>query len=207
MLILASASKARHQLLENVGISHRVIASDVDEDTFKESDPLTLVESLSIAKAQSVATKIITKYKDQYFHFENLALLACDSVFEFEGEIFGKPRNTQEAIYRLLRMSSKSGYIHTGHCFLFRPNFKEDNYKKEFRGMLKKVVTTKVSFSKMTLDDIRLYVSTGEPLQCAGGFALEGKGAVFIKSLDGCYSNVIGISLPWLKTAFFEAKI
>ena len=127
------------------------------------------------------------------------------SVFVFEGEVFGKPQNKQQAIERWLRMSSNSGFLITGHAMLFEPSLSfAEREVLPLEGLISKVVTTKIEFSELTLAEIQDYVSTGEPFECAGGFALEGKGGMFIDRLEGCYSNVIGLSLPWLRKTLKE---
>ena len=204
VLILASASSARHSLLEQAGISHRSIVSGVDEEEFEYSSASNLVKSLSLSKAKSVQLKLC-KEELNCFSQEINSIIGCDSVFVFEGEIFGKPRDERQAIDRWKRMSSKSGVLMTGHAFLYRPLLSAGNRDIFFNGLINEVITTRVEFSELTSEEIINYVSTGEPLQCAGGFALEGKGAMLINKIDGCYSNVIGLSLPWLRKAFSKA--
>ena len=116
-------------------------------------------------------------------------------------------KNHQEAFNRWKMMSGESGTLHTGHCLIYSKTIRSNPSTLPFDEMIKGVVSTKINFTKLTNSEISNYVKTNEPMNCAGGFALEGKGALFIDSIEGCYSNVIGISLPWLKTAFFEAKI
>ena len=199
MLILASASKARAGLLNQVGIPHRVMISGVNEEAFTNPDHIELVLSLAHAKAERVSNSLKESFLD---HFENTnesyPILGCDSVFEFQGEIFGKPRNLKEAFYRLQKMSSKSGWIHTGHALLYKKSLLEKKNQFESEEKILKVISTRIYFSEFTSDQILEYVNTGEPMKSAGGFAIEGKGASLIKGIDGCFSNVIGLSLPWL---------
>ena len=207
MLMLASASRARHYLLDQVGISHCVMNSGVNEAGFEHFDPSTLVKSLSLAKARAVAAKLLNQGLDNSLDQEIKAVLGCDSVFVFQNEIFGKPRDSQQAIDRWERMSLNSGFLMTGHSLLFRSCALEGKRALIFNGLLQDVITTRVEFTALTRVDIENYVSTGEPFQCAGGFALEGKGGMFISKIDGCYSNVIGLSLPWLRNAFQKAGL
>ncbi|ABX09166.1 nucleoside triphosphate pyrophosphatase [Prochlorococcus marinus] len=200
-LILASASKARSNLLDQVNISHEVIVSDVDESKFCSSHPKVLALSLAIAKAKSVASKVSKKYQTQNTSDNFFLVLGCDSLFEFDGEIYGKPNTLQDAINRWQKMSSNSGILHTGHCLIFHEPLIERSGSKGFQGLIKEVVSTKINFAKVSDQEIKDYVDSNEPMECAGGFAIEGKGALFINSIDGCYSNVIGLSLPWLNNA------
>lgn len=205
MLILASASKARSYLLKKANISHHVIISDVDEDKFSEENIFKLVDTLSCAKAKSVAQKILNTKKNN-FEQKISAVLACDSMFEFEGDYFGKPATAEEAFKRWTRMSSSSGYLHTGHCLLVR-QFSKSHLDNEFNKIYKEVISTKIHFSEMNKKDICDYIDTQEPMKCAGGFALEGIGAMFIKKIEGCYSNVIGLSLPWLRNTLKDINL
>ncbi len=200
LLILASASKARQRLLNQVQIPHQVVVSGLNEESIGHSNPQILVQLLAEAKAEAVFQKISSDN-----HFSDLsaekvtAVLGCDSLFEFEGEVFGKPSNEKEAISRWHRMQSNFGILHTGHALavsLSDSNCLGHNSQKR---LIKETISTKVFFSKMTTQEIEHYVSSGEPMNCAGGFAIEGAGGIFIASIEGCFSNVIGLSLPWLR--------
>ena len=101
-----------------------------------------------------------------------------------------KPADAKEAIDRWQRMAGGSGELLTGHCLV-----------ADGQGATMACVSTVVQFAALRLGEIEAYVASGEPLNCAGGFALEGRGGLLIRGLNGCYSNVIGLSLPWLRTA------
>ncbi len=201
MLVLASASKARHKLLEEAMIPHIVIVSNFDENSVKETNPKKLVEYLSHAKASEVASNQLKAISHSKEIIKENIILGCDSVFEFEGQAFGKPRNPKEAIQRLRALSSKSGYLHTGHTLIINNNEKQKNLI--IRSIVK---STYIEFCKLENNEIQQYVESGEPLQCAGCFTLEGKGAKFIKSINGCFTNVLGLSIPWLKENLLEIK-
>ena len=183
-LLLASASPARRRLLELAAIPHRVQVSGVDEEAITDPSPAQLVQKLAQAKAAAVAERLSTSEKPAW------GVLGCDSVLEFEGHIFGKPANAGEAITRWQCMAGRSGFLHTGHCLLAKQQHLA-------------TVTTTVHFAPLTQAEIEAYVATGEPLQCAGGFALEGRGGLVVEKLEGCYSNVIGLSLPLLRRWLF----
>jgi len=196
MFVLASASKARQKLLDQIALRHKVIVSDFDETQLQEPDPILKVKLLAKGKADSALKKLI---EENHALNTYQALLGCDSLFEFKGEIFEKPINKEQLISRLQRMSGKSGLLHTGHYLISLQNIKS-NIKtilpnKCFEG----VVSTKIEFMNLSNFEINKYASTSEPYNCAGGFAIEGNGGLFIKKIDGCFSNVIGLSLPWLK--------
>lgn len=197
MFVLASASKARQKLLDQIALRYKVIVSDFDETKLQESDPILKVKSLAKGKAESALKKLINDNK-ALTTFQ--ALLGCDSLFEFEGEIFEKPTNQEQLISRWQRMSGKSGLLHTGHCLVSLDNFKSDMKSISLTKCCEGVVSTKIEFMCLSNIEIANYASTSEPYNCAGGFAIEGFGGLFIKRIDGCFSNVIGLSLPWLKT-------
>ena len=198
MLILASSSKSRKELLKNADIKFFQLASTFDESTIKEKNIINLASELSYSKAKNTLEKI--KSSNEKFKLDNTSLevLGCDSIFEFKGKAFGKPLNNQEAYERWLLMSSNSGYLHTGHTILFcevTNNMKEIICKKKVR----EVISSKITFAKLEKNEIKNYVNSNEPLNCAGGFALEGRGGKYIEKIDGCFSNVMGLSLPWLR--------
>ena len=184
MLLLASASPARRRLLEQAGVPHRVRVSGVDEAQIHHADPAELVKLLAQAKAEAVAQAL-----DPVGDAEITAVLGCDSVLSFEGQVFGKPTGRGEAIERWQRMAGCCGSLLTGHCLMRRG-----------QADVLACVETVVRFAPLNQAEIEAYVASGEPLQCAGGFALEGRGGLCIDGLEGCYSNVIGLSLPWLRT-------
>ena len=196
MFVLASASKARQKLLDQIALRHKVIVSDFDETQLQEPDPILKVNLLAKGKAESALKKLI-----QENHSLNTyqALLGCDSLFEFKGEIFEKPINKEQLISRWKRMSGQSGFLHTGHYLISLDSSKSDMESISQNNSSEGVVSTKIEFMNLSNFEINKYASTSEPYNCAGGFAIEGNGGLFIKKIDGCFSNVVGLSLPWLK--------
>ncbi len=190
VLMLASASPARRRLLEQAGIAHRVSVSGVDEETIRHRDPQQLVQLLARAKADAVLERLSDHDQDI------TAVIGCDSLFVFSGEIFGKPLHEAQALQRWQQMAGNSGLLLTGHALLRGPSGLES-----MPPVQEASIGTVVHFSSLSQEEIQAYVSSGEPLNCAGGFALEGRGGLYIKALEGCYSNVIGLSLPWLRRA------
>jgi septum formation protein len=185
MLVLASASPARRRLLEQAALAHRVRISGVDEEAFQDPDPRTLVQRLAAAKAGAV---FVAEEEAVAAADPMGAVLGCDSLLVFAGEVFGKPRTAAEAIERWSRMAGGWAELHTGHCLL-RPGCSP----------LAETVTTRLGFASLSTAEIAAYVATGEPLGCAGGFALEGRGGMLVERIEGCWSNVIGLSLPLLR--------
>ena len=206
MLILASSSKSRKQLLKNADIQFFQLASSFDESIIKEKNIINLASELSYSKAKNTLEKLESSNEKFKFDNSSLEVLGCDSIFEFKGKAYGKPLNNQEAYERWLLMSSNSGYLHTGHTILFcefTNNMKEIICKKKVR----EVISSKITFAKLEKDEIQNYVKSNEPLHCAGGFALEGRGGKYIEKIDGCFSNVMGLSLPWLRRVLLNQGI
>ena len=196
MFLLASASKASQKLLDQIALRHKVIVSDFDETQLQEPDPILKVKLLAKGKAESALKKLI---EENHALNTYQALLGCDSLFEFKGEIFEKPINKEQLISRWERMSGQSGFLHTGHYLISLDNSKSDMESISQNYSCEGVVSTKIEFMNLSNLEIDKYASTSEPYNCAGGFAIEGNGGLFIKKIDGCFSNVIGLSLPWLK--------
>ncbi|HBE16927.1 MAG TPA: septum formation inhibitor Maf [Cyanobacteria bacterium UBA11149] len=175
--VLASASPARRKLLQNAGIEPVVCQSDFDESQIDLTNPINLVETLALSKAQTVRDK-----------FTNALILGCDSVLSIQGEIHGKPANPEDAIARWQKMRGNVGILYTGHALI---DISQDQ-------TIVKCGITKVYFANASDRAIAAYVATGEPLNCAGCFAIEGRGGLFVEKLEGCHTNVIGLSLPLL---------
>jgi len=182
-IVLASASPSRRRLLESSGITPEVLISGVDEEdsAYEPLSPSELVLALAIVKAHTV--KNLVKYP--------ALVIGCDSTFEFEGESFGKPLTRERAIQRAKLLRGNSGVLYTGHCII--------DTEKEVE--ISDIAATRVHFADMSDAEIEAYVDTGEPLNVAGGFTLDGKSAPFIARVEGETSNVIGLSLPLLKRA------
>ena len=195
VLLLASASPARRRLLEQAAIPHRVRVSGLDEEAIVDPDPIQLVQRLARAKALAVAAAAGARLKAEDGTACS-ALLGCDSVLCFEGEVFGKPRDAEQAIQRWQRLAGRWAELHTGHCLLQTTPAAQSPEDLPLRC---ETVTTRVLLAPLDRDAIAAYVATGEPLACAGGFALEGRGGLLVERIDGCCSNVIGLSLPLLR--------
>jgi len=195
-LLLASASPARRRLLEQAAIPHRVQVSGVDEEAIAATaaccDPRQLVQRLAQAKAAAVGDRLA----GEWGQMPGFGVLGCDSVLEFEGEVFGKPGDAAQASRRWRRMAGRWGELHTGHCLLRGEN--------PLAAPLLATVTTRVLFAALTEVEIEAYVASGEPLLCAGGFALEGRGGLMVERIEGCFSNVIGLSLPLVRRWLLE---
>ena len=203
MLILASASQSRKKLLENCQIEFIQISSNFDETSLKEKNILKLALELSFQKANSLSENIQDISLPEEFNYGPLEILGCDSIFEFKGEAYGKPSNKEEAFMRWKKMSGESGFLHTGHTLIIG-NFDSNSKIFKIAEIIKKTISSRVYFSNLEDWEIKSYVDTKEPLYCAGGFALEGIGGKYIEKIEGCFSNVMGLSLPWLRENLFR---
>ena len=203
MLILASASQSRKKLLENCQIEFLQISSNFDETSIKEKNINKLALELSFQKAKSLSENIQKISLPEEFNYGPLEILGCDSIFEFKGEAYGKPSSKKEAFNRWKKMSGKFGFLHTGHTLIIG-NFDSISNVLKITEIIKKTVSSRVHFSKLEDQEIMSYVDTNEPLYCAGGFALEGIGGKYIEKIEGCFSNVMGLSLPWLRKNLYK---
>ncbi|XVV12037.1 Maf family protein [Actinoplanes sp. CA-131856] len=188
-LILASASPARRQLLAAAGIEADVMVSGVDESVVEAEDASSLCLALARMKARTIAAQLNAD--------PGVVVLGCDSVLAFEGEIFGKPANADEATKRWLRMRGRSGVLHTGHHLTSLVTGKQ----------AEAVGTTTVHFADISDAEIEAYVASGEPLHVAGSFTLDGRGGAFVDRIEGDPGNVIGLSLPLLRTLLADMGV
>lgn len=177
-LILASGSPRRKELLALVTPDFTVKVSDVDESAITAPTPAELAKALAWAKCLAVAET------------EPEALvLGSDTVVEFEGEVFGKPKNRQDAQRMLQALSGKRHYVHTGVCMA------QGDHIENF------VVSSAVDFFPIEEADLQGYIDTKEPYDKAGGYAIQGHAAVWCKGIEGCYYNIMGLPVSQVAQA------
>jgi septum formation protein len=181
--ILASRSPARLATLRAAGIEPEVIVSDVDEEAIEAglptATPAELAQVLATAKAEDVATKVQG----------DAIIVGCDSVFELDGIAYGKPGNEATARERWQRMFGRAGTLHTGHQVIDTASGRR----------AAATTSTIVHMGTMSEQEMADYLASGEPLEVAGGFTLDGLGGAFVERIEGDPSNVVGISLPTLR--------
>ncbi len=190
-LVLASSSPARLALLRQAGIEPEVVVPTTDEEALTEAAKLEnpnlsaeqLVGLLAKAKAESVLSVGQT---------HGALVLGGDSALEFQGQILGKPHEPEVAIKRWLDLSGNQGVLHSGHYLI------DNRFPNNPVGSLM-VSSTKVFFSKLSEQEIRDYVATGEPLKVAGAFTIDGLGGAFIDRIEGDSHTVVGLSLKVLR--------
>ena len=185
-IILASASPRRRELLEKIGLKFEVEPSDYAEDLRSGLSPDELARVISLEKARSVASK-----------HKNTVVIAADTFIVFRGKIMGKPGNEAEARKMLMMLSGKSHSVITGFTILDTDENK----------ILTKSVETVVHIKNLTSEEIETYVKSGEPLDKAGAYAIQGLGSVIVERIEGDYFNVIGLPLSALAEGLKEFGI
>ena len=176
-VILASASPRRLALLQQIGIEAKVCPADFDEVSGSAVQAEDVVLANAIGKC-----KAVVKIKG-----DSLPVIAADTVVVAEGVILGKPQNEKDAVKMLKQLSGKTHKVMTGIAV---------SYAGE---MLAEVCETEVVFRELTDEEIKKYVATGEPLDKAGAYGIQGMGAVLVEKINGCYNNVVGLPLTRLQ--------
>ena len=172
--ILASTSPRRSELLKQVGLDFRVVPSGIEEDSVKGESPRTHVLRLAEKKAHRVGSE----YPDHW-------VIAADTIVYVDHSILGKPKNQEEAKKMLRRLSGKEHRVLTGFSVQHLQKGKGD----------RSAVKTAVKVKRLTRSEMEWYVQTGEPLDKAGGYAIQGIGSFMIESIRGSYTNVVGLPL------------
>lgn len=185
-IVLGSASAARAAILERAGIPFTQVPADIDEAALvtEISKPRVQAQALATAKAHAVADRLTAEQRVT----EATYILAADSVFELEGQPFGKPHRPQIARERWRNQRGKTGTLHTGHCVIAM-------LAGQSQRVLQETVSATVTFANVSDAVIDDYVATGEPLGVAGGFTLEGYGATMVSAVHGDPNAVLGLSL------------
>jgi septum formation protein len=180
MIVLASSSPRRRELLRLIGLTFRIDRSEYEERMDLNMAPHRLASHLSLEKARSIETK-----------YSDAIIIAADTFILFRGKLLGKPHTLREARRMLAMLNGKTHSVITGFTVM-----------DTFTGKrISKAVETKVHFRRLTAAEIASYVRTGEPLDKAGAYAIQGLGAVIVKEIAGDYFNVIGLPLSSLAEA------
>jgi septum formation protein len=180
-IILASASPRRAELLRQLGLHFHIKPSRLAEEPYRHEPPAELVTRLALAKAREVAAT----------ETEGL-VIGADTVVVCAGRLLGKPRNRADACAMLSGLAGRTHEVVTGVALVDAAN---GRYKVAD-------VCTVVVFKKLSEAEIRGYVSTGEPLDKAGGYGIQGFGALLVERIEGCYFNVVGLPLAKLADMF-----
>jgi septum formation protein len=209
-LVLGSASPARLATLLGAGVRPYVLVSDVDEDSvvkhaisrYGELAPEDVALVLARAKCEAVTRRLDgdTPPEDAP---TGVLVLGCDSVLELDGEVHGKPADEAEAISRWQRMRGTSGVLHTAHWLIDD----RDDSDGGTGATIGTVASTIVHFAEVSDEEIAAYVASGEPLQVAGAFTIDGLGGPFVSGIEGDHHNVVGLSLPLLREMLAEINL
>ncbi|HDK7168191.1 TPA: Maf-like protein [Clostridium botulinum] len=189
-IILASASQRRQELLKRILGNFQIIVSDFDESSipFKNNIP-SYVMNLAEGKARSVSKKIM----DQ----DNNLIIGCDTIVAFNNRILGKPKDKKDAFEMLQALSGNEHEVYSGLAIL----------DVESNKIIKDFVCTKVKFSKLSSVQIEKYINTGDPMDKAGAYGIQGKAGVFVENINGCYYNVVGLPLNKLNSMLMEMGV
>lgn len=185
-LILASASPRRAYLLRQVGLEFQVIPSRFDEDDTLKMSPKELALHFSRSKAEEVALRV-----------EEGIIIGADTVVSLHGELLGKPQSTEEAFLTLKKLRGDVHQVTTGLAVI-------DKGKNVTRTAYS---TTRVWFRPVKEEEITAYIATGEPMDKAGAYGIQGRAAMFVNKIEGCYFNVVGLPLSKLAEILAEFRV
>ena len=180
-IILASASPRRKELMTMASLSFDVIVSDCDE-TIEYDGPEDMVRKLSLLKAKDVAEKIKKTETKQHI------VIGADTIVYFQNQILGKPKNEEDAFRMLQAMSGKTHTVYTGVTLIDSASGQTETFCE----------TTKVEFYDVADEDIRAYIATGDPLDKAGSYGVQGRGCFLVKRIEGDYFTVVGLPIAHL---------
>lgn len=172
MLLLASASPRRRELLRAAGVAFTVTPADIDESMLPGETPRAYVRRVATAKASAVAAREPGR-----------RVLAADTTVALDGRVLGKPADAAEATAMLSALAGRTHEVHTAVVVL------------DGRRVRRRVVTTRVRFRALTAAEIDTYIATGEPFDKAGGYGIQGAGGALVDDVRGSYTNVVGLPL------------
>jgi septum formation protein len=181
-LILASSSPRRQELIQTLGLPYEIRVSDVNEDTDAGMSPAEIVEQLSIRKARAVSDMYKAEQREEGI------VIGSDTIVVLGEEVLGKPRDQQDAARMLDALQGKAHHVFSGVACIDLKTGRE----------LRSHMVSKVTFRAMSEEEIWGYVQTGEPLDKAGAYGVQGLGAVFIEKIEGDFYNIMGLPLNLL---------
>ena len=190
-IVLASGSPRRKELLARTGVNFSVVVSDGEEKT-SLTDPAETVEKLSLDKAMAVAARIQNESEPQL-------IIGADTVVAFEGKVLGKPLDEEDALNTLLKLQGKSHQVYTGVTLLIKENDTWKPYTFNEK--------TDVEFYPVSREELLEYISTGEPMDKAGSYGIQGKFGIYVKGICGDYNNVVGLPVGRLVYELKKLKI
>ena len=185
-IILASASPRRRELLAQIGLEFEVKVSN-KEEVYTSTKPQKIVEELALMKAENVASDL----QAEGVELKNTIVIGADTIVVRDEEILGKPKNEDHAYEILLSLEGRAHEVYTGVAILSYNNAGE-------KEIINHAVETKVHVHEMSEEEIRAYIATGDPMDKAGAYAIQGLCAKFIKEIKGDYYNVVGMPISRL---------
>lgn len=181
-VILGSASPRRRELLAQIGINFDVLVSG-GEERYTSTEPEEIVKELALAKAENVSAVLEEK--------ASCLVIGADTIVVLDGEILGKPKDEEDAFRMLKSLQGRAHQVYTGTALL-------DYDTEGMKNVIRHAECTEVFVHAMTDAEIRQYISTGEPMDKAGGYGIQGRFAVYIDRIEGDYYNVVGLPVAYL---------
>ena len=189
MIILASASPRRKEILSELDVDFRVVVADTDESS-DISDPVELTRELARRKGLAVYEKLLQSGE---YDAESAIIISADTVVCRDGEILGKPRDRADAVAMLTSLSGRSHTVVSGVAVTVRGVTRTD------------ASVTTVRVQEIPREEIERYVDSGEPMDKAGAYGIQGRFSVFVEGIDGCYFGVVGLPVNTLSNLYLEA--
>ena len=189
MIMLASASPRRKEILSELGVDFRVVVADTDESS-DISDPVELTRELARRKGLAVYEKLLQSGE---YDAESAIIISADTVVCRDGEILGKPRDRADAVAMLTSLSGRSHTVVSGVAVTVRGVTRTD------------ASVTTVRVQEIPREEIERYVDSGEPMDKAGAYGIQGRFSAFVEGIDGCYFGVVGLPVNTLSNLYLEA--
>lgn len=187
-IILASASERRHELLKRIIEDYDIVVSNFDENRIHFNG---VFEDYVMNLAKGKALEVSSRTKDDSI------IIGCDTIVAFDGRVLGKPKSKEDAYYMLKQLSGNTHQVYSGISLV---NTATDIIKTDF-------VCTDVKFSVLSENQILRYIESGEPMDKAGSYGIQGKGGIFVEKIHGCYYNVVGLPLNKLNFMLKEMGV
>lgn len=204
-IILGSASPRRRELLEQIGIEFEIVVSG-GEERYHSQEPMEIVKELALMKAENVAEEMLKAQRKKLINsskcdvcdlgldeekLQNLVIIGADTIVVSDGEILGKPADEEDAFRMIRGLQGREHQVYTGVAVL---DYSEYGEKR----VLNHAEETKVFVHAMDAEEIREYISTGEPMDKAGAYGIQGRFAAYIDRIEGDYYNVVGLPVAYL---------
>ena len=191
-IILASASPRRKELLEQIGLEFEICPAK-GEEIITSTVPEEVVQELSRQKAEEVAA-MVSSYKEKHEELmtpQELIVIGADTVVAMDNQILGKPKDEEDAVRMLTMLSGNTHSVYTGVTIVVVD-------EKNRAGEISFYEKTDVTMCPMSTEEIQWYVGTGEPMDKAGAYGIQGKCAIFVNEIKGDYNNVVGLPVSHL---------